>query len=135
MIQVTLGALVNAEEPLARLGAEKLPFQIAYHIATLRRLVAIETKHFHEQRNAFVMELGAKRAVTKAEQKMGHTEIIEVTPANRGEFKSRVDKLSAVEVELAAKPLNMADLVDAAISSNDVQALEPLLAGAAPVTD
>ena len=60
-LTTTLGALVDAEAALTRVGAVKFDkdggAKVRYHVAKLARLVAVETKHFHDERNALIETL------------------------------------------------------------------------------
>ena len=61
-IQTTLGALVQAEPALAPICALKLSARSAYHLKKLAQLVAIETEHFHKERDRYITEMGTARA-------------------------------------------------------------------------
>lgn len=127
MITTTLGTLVSAEQALGRLAAQRLPIKTAYQVSKLLRIVPTETKHFHEQRNAFVKELGKERPATPLEKKQyGQDTITEVIESKVPEFKRRVEELGAIEVMLDAALLPLADIDGIDISAADLIALEPL---------
>jgi len=57
-ITTTLGALVQAEPALAPICQLRVSAKSAYHLKKLAQLVAQETKHFHEERDALIKALG-----------------------------------------------------------------------------
>ena len=128
MITTTLGALVQAEEALGRLAAQRLPIKAAYQLSKLLRLVPAETKHFHEQKNAFVKELGKERDCTPLERQRHGPTITEVTPENRAAFFAKIEELSTLAVALDAQTVPLADIEDITISAADLIALEPFTA-------
>lgn len=128
MITLSLGALVNAEPALSRLGTQRLPAKTAYQVAKLIRKVADDTKHFQGQRNALIKELGADRPATDAEKATGSGETVtEVTVENRPAFFARLQELADVSVDLDATPVDLATLGE--ISPADLIALGPLVTG------
>lgn len=126
----TMGALLQAEGVLERLGTERVPARVAYHLAKLTDAVRAETKHFHERRRALITELGQERPPTPAEaEASGGAPVIEVTAENREAFASRVNEIAEVAVSID-KWLLTIDLLDAfTLSSDDVRALGPLVTG------
>lgn len=121
-LQTTLGDLVAAEEALSRVAALKLPVKSAYHVAKLVRLVREETRVFHEQRDAFIRELGeASVANAHGEQ------TITVKPANWPEFQKRIRELAAIAVTIAWGPLTLDMFGEESIAAADLLALGPLV--------
>lgn len=127
MITITLGGLVNAEAALSRLCAERLPATTAYQVAKLMRLAAVETKHFHVQRQAVYKELGVERPATDEERATGVETMIEVAPEHLLDLHKRIQEHADVSVSLDAKPVDLATLGD--ISPADLMALGPLVTG------
>jgi hypothetical protein len=113
-ITATLMELLDAEVALQVLLEAKVRPAIAYHLATLMRLVRVETAQFQTQRDAMVRELG----VPSGDQ-------IVVAEDQRAEFGRRITELSQVEVTLHARPLTLEDLPD--LTAADVLRLGPLL--------
>lgn len=121
-IDTTLGQLAEAEPALARLAAEKLPFQTAYRVAKLAKAVGEETKHFYDQRNALVKEYG--------EPKPGGTpEEIQVLPSSPmwPEFVRKVQELVAVAVTVPLAPVDLASANGLQIAATDLLLLGPLV--------
>lgn len=119
-IQTTLGALVQAEPALAPICALKLSAKAAYHVKKLAALVAIETAHFHTERNALITEIGILRAD-------GVSEIQPDSPAFQA-FVTRVTELAAVDVTIPWGPITLAMLGDEKVSAAELTALGPLFA-------
>jgi hypothetical protein len=119
-IVTTLGALVNAEAALGRVAA--VPFdqdggaKVRYHVVKLARLVAVETKHFYDERNALV-ELhgeGAPKTVPRT------------SPA-WPTFAAAAEALAAVPVTIPWGPLTEAMVEPyTAITAADLVGLGPL---------
>ena len=118
MIATTLGALVQAEPALAPICALKLSAKSAYHLKKLAQLVAIETKHFHEERDALIKALGNPR-------EGGGFEIAPDTDAFKA-FVVQLNELAAIDVTIPWSPITLAMLGDATVSAADLQALGPL---------
>jgi hypothetical protein len=110
-IQTTLGELVEAEAALRRILAQPGASQrTVYHAAKLARLVAAETKHFHQQRQALFVEHGVEReSRTPAERQLGPT-VREVMADKLPAFRAAMDELLAVPVTIPWGPLRSCDL-------------------------
>lgn len=128
-IQTTLGALVQAEPALAPICALKLSARSAYHLKKLAQLVAIETTHFHTERNALIKELGTARP--DGGFGIEPTIAFEENPQFAA-FLRRVTELAAVEVTIPWGPLDLAMLGDEKVSAAELAALGPLLADPDP---
>jgi hypothetical protein len=119
-IETTLGALVQAESALQPICALKLSAKSAYHLKKLAQLVAIETQHFHAERDALITELGTAR-------ESGGFEIHPETSAFQT-FLTKVNELAAVPVEISWGPITLDMLGDAQVSAQELAALGPLCA-------
>lgn len=124
-ITTTIGRLVTAEQALLRVAQLDLVGDRGYHVYKLLKLVLAETAFFKEKQSAWVKELGAPRESTPAEIAAGQTDMIEVTPANKPTFYTRINEAAAVEVLIAWPPIPMSWLTG--VSGADRLALEPLL--------
>lgn len=124
-IATTLGALVTAEPALDPIGALKLPARSAYHLKKLRALVAAETTHFHEERTAYIKELGTAREGG-----------FEIKPDSEAwtEFLKRMTELAAIPVELHWGAITLEMLGDQRVSEAELTALGPLFAEPDPET-
>lgn len=102
-ITTTLGELVNAEPALARVLAVKFDkdggAKVRYHAVKLARLVAAETKHFTEERDALVEAHGK-----------GEPKSIAINTPAMGNFLAALKPLGAVPVVLPWGPLTDAML-------------------------
>jgi hypothetical protein len=119
-ITTTLGALVQAEPALQPICALKLNARSAYHLKKLAQLVAIETKHFHAERDRYITELGSVREGGGFELKPDS----EAWPT----FVAQLTELAAVPVEIPCGPITLEMLGTADVSAQDLIALGPLLA-------
>jgi len=119
-IHTTLGALVQAEPALGSICQLKLTAKAAYHLKKLAQLVAIETKHFQTERDAYIKELGTARADGGFELKPDSDQM----PA----FVAKVTELLAVPVEIAWGPITLALLGEEKVSAQELAALGPLFA-------
>jgi len=119
-ITTTLGALVQAEAALPAICAVKLSPKSAYHVAKLARLVAIDTKHFHVERDALITELGTKRDDGGFELKPDSDQM--------ATFVAKVTELAAVPVEIPWGPIALDMLGDEKVSAQELAALGPLVA-------
>ena len=129
MITTTLAVLLDAEPALAVLEQLLLPAKTAYHIAKLTRLVTVETQIFKTRREALIRELGAERPTTDAERAQGAgPTTTQVTPANWDVYVAKANELAEVEVEIAWRPLTVAQLDGATVRPSDLRHLGPLLA-------
>ena len=117
-IITTLGALVQAEPALGPICQLRLSAKSAYHLKKLAQLVAIETKHFHEERDALIKALGNPNDG-------GGYAIAPDTDAFR-DFVVQVTELAAIDVTIPWSPITLAMLGDATVSAADLQALGPL---------
>jgi hypothetical protein len=123
-ITTTLGALVQAEPALQPICGLKLSAKSAYHLKKLAQLVAIETKHFHTERDALITELGTKRDEGGFELKPDSL--------RWEEFVTRVGELAAVDVTISWGPITLALLGDEKVSAAELTALGPLFAEPEP---
>jgi hypothetical protein len=119
-ITTTLGALVQAEAALAAICALKLSAKSAYHLKKLTQIVAIETQHFHTERDRYITDLGTAREAGGFELKPDSDQM----PI----FVAKVTELLAVPVELAWGPITLAMLGDEKVSAAELTALGPLVA-------
>jgi len=117
-ITTTLGALVQAEPALAPICQLRVSAKSAYHLKKLAQLVAQETKHFHEERDALIKALGNPTDG-------GGYAIAPDTDAFR-DFVTQVTELAAIDVTIPWSPITLAMLGDATVSAADLQALGPL---------
>lgn len=131
-ITVTLGDLIEAESALDRLLLERLSAQVAYRVARLARLVKVETKFFHERREALIRQFGVEVPPTEAEKAQGATSMIRVTPQFAEEFGAKLREVAEVSVTIAATPIALADLTAATMTGADVLRLGPFLAESSP---
>lgn len=100
-ITATLGELVNAEPALRRVLSVAMDAKTRYHAVKLARLVAQETKHFSEEREAAIKTFGAERPATPEETAKGMSgPVTEVTPDKQAEYFKRLNELSAVPVTI-----------------------------------
>jgi len=119
-IETTLGALVEAEPALGPICALKLNARSAYHVKKLAQLVAQETKHFHDERNALITEYGTK-------QDDGQI-LVKPDSEHFPTLIAKLNELAAVPVEIPWGPVTLEMLGDAPISAGELLALGPLLA-------
>jgi hypothetical protein len=121
-VTTTFGQLVEAAPALSRLAAEKLPFQTAYSVAKLAKVVQEELQHFTEQRNALVREHGAAKAD-------GAPGDIQVTPsmASWPTFAKQASELLAVTVPLAVGPIDLTAVTGLTITAEDLLLLGSLV--------
>lgn len=119
-ITTTLGALVDAEAALLRLLAVTFDrdggAKVRYHVVKLARLVAAETKHFYDERNALVSKHGEGEPKTLAR-----------TSPHWAAFSADLQPLAAVPVTIPWGPLTSA-MVEPypTILGADLLALGPL---------
>lgn len=126
-IQTTLGELISAEQALHRLLAVALDARTRYHAMKLARLVSVETKHYNEERDKAIRELGADRQPTDHEKAKGVAgPITEVTPENHAAWVLRMKDLNAVLVEIPWGPLTHAMLEKVDITGDVLLGLGPL---------
>jgi hypothetical protein len=119
-VVTTLGALVTAQPALASICQLRLSAKSAYHLKKLAQLVAQETKHFHEERDALIKELGTARPDGGFELKPDSDQF----PV----FVAKVNELAAVDVSLPWGPITLAMLGDEKVSAQELTALGPLVA-------
>ncbi len=117
-IDTTLGALVHAEQALLRVLAVKFDKEggarVRYHLAKLGRLVAAETKHYYEERDALVEKYGEGGQIRPASPKW---------PA----FVAELKPVSEVAVAIAWGPITDAMIEPyGEITPGDVVGLGPL---------
>jgi hypothetical protein len=120
MISTTLGELARADVGLAEVGSLKLSPKHAYHLKKLRALVVAELKHYHEERERYVKELGTERVG-------GGFEIKPDTP-QMAEFMKRFDELANIAVVLPWGPITLQMLGDQLVSEQALTSLGALFA-------
>lgn len=124
-IVTTMAEVLNAEPALGRLLQTRLPVKTAYQLAKIARAVKIELEHFHEQRLAYVKELGTERDATPDERASGlHGRLTAVLPDRLDEFQQRVTALGALDVTIPGVPLTLADLAGIDIAAGDLLVLD-----------
>jgi len=100
-VKTTLAKLVMAEPSLQKVLEVKLDKEggakVRYHVVKLARLVAAETRHFHDERNALIMKYGA-----------GEPPSVAVDSPKWKEFFDAVTALGNVEVEIPWGPMTTA---------------------------
>lgn len=135
-MKTTMGALVQAEQVLAKLSQQTVSARTAYRLAKLTAAVRTDTKHFQEQRNELIKQLGEERQATDDERAAsGEGTVIEVKAENRDAFVARLNELAAIEVSIEKWRLTLEDLEAFSLSSNDVLALGDLIEEPAPATE
>lgn len=93
-IKTTLGELADAEGSLARVISVKVDAKTRYHAVKLAKLVAAETKHYYEERNALVAEHGT-----------GTPKVVPIDSPSRPAFDEAHKRLREVPVEVPWGPL------------------------------
>lgn len=136
-ISVTLQQLVIAWPALTIVFQSKTTDQkIIYDRKKLRKLVVEAIHHYEEQSEALVERFGTPRALTaevrftRAQQgRTNDKPEYAVMPSNprAPEFFAEVRKLGAVVVTLECPPITRASLAGVPLSSDDDDALDPLL--------
>ena len=143
-IQTTLGQLVAAADDtpdqvsaLTRLATQRLPVKHAYDVKKIRQLVRPELQHWHDEREAFIKELGAEREPTAAERiRFGAGKVMAVKPEHEPAFQQRMAELAALAVSIAWQPIDLSTAGSVAISAHDLEVLGPLVtAGAFETTE
>lgn len=127
-IVATLKELVEAEPALLRVLRVKLEPKLRYHALKLAKLVAVETKHYGEEINALIKELGEERDPNGAERaKYGPEPIWEVTKANKKVFVERAKELQDVSATIAWGPITSAMVeLNTEIVGSDLNEMGPL---------
>lgn len=130
MITMTLGACDHAYDALVRLSGIPAPPKTAYRIAKLCRPLAAEAKHFREQRDALIRELGEEREATPDERQQGlQGPVTAVKAEHAATFSARLAELAGVVADLDVQPLTVADIETLPqVRGEDLLALWPLLA-------
>jgi len=123
-----LGELVNAEPALQRVLSVSMDAKTRYHAVKLARLVAAETKHFVDEREAAIRALGVERPATPDEIDRGQLGPVIAVPLERQtEFFQRMTNLAAVSVTVPWGPLTTAMLDGySAVTGRDCIELGPL---------
>lgn len=102
-ITTTLGKLVDAEASLLKVLAVKFDqaggAKVRYHAVKLAKLVAAETAHFYEERNALITRHGT-----------GEPKTILPTSPNLAAFAAEVKELADLPVTIPWGPLTAAML-------------------------
>ena len=127
-VKITLDQLLNAELALQRLAALPVPVRTAYHIARLLKTVKVETDQFRVQRNALIKELGAERAVTRAEKLQGLVGTVTVVkPKNEAMFKEKIASLTSMTITMDKWLIDIELLEGIKLSASDIASLGPLV--------
>jgi hypothetical protein len=103
------------------LAQQQTTARVAYRLSKWRKLIAAETAHFHEQREAAIKELGTKQP----------DDTIAVVPGSEhwAAFLERMNAHAAVVVTVDYEPLTMAELDTLAhLSADDLANLGPCFA-------
>jgi len=117
-IDTTIGALVNADAALRRVLAVKYDkdggAKVRYHLVKLARLVAAETQHYYDERDALVAKHGAQGQIGPA------------SPA-WGAFVAELKPVAEIPVTIAWGPITDAMIEPyGEITAADVVGLGPL---------
>lgn len=100
-IQTTLGALVDSEAALLKVLAVKFDkdggAKLRYHVVKLAKLVAAETKHFYDERNALIERFGD-----------GEPKSLQRTSPNWAAFSAELKPLTEVPISIPWGPLTSA---------------------------
>lgn len=98
MITTTLVQLIASEDALGRIMLVKFDKEggakVRYHVAKLATLVAIETKHYHSERNELVKKYGE-----------GNPPAVMVNSKNWEAFASELKAVGEVEVSIPWEPI------------------------------
>lgn len=129
MLVTTLGALVNSEPVINELAKVRRSAKDRYHVGKLIEQVRKEVKHFNEERESLIVELGEERDTTLEEKKVGRGDKITAVPPEKFmEFITRLNEVAAVSVELDEKWLLTQELLkDDLLSVDEENSLGPLL--------
>jgi hypothetical protein len=129
MLVTTLGSLVNAEPVINELAKVKRSAKDRYHVGKLIEQVRKEVKHFNEERESLIKELGEERDPTELEKKAGQLgKLTSVPPTKFLEFITRLNEVAAVSVEIDDKWLLTQELLkDDLLSVDEENSLGPLL--------
>jgi len=135
MIDTTLGELLQVDEALVRVAAEKLPYAAAHRLDVIRRAVLPELKHFYDQRNALITELGEQRPSTPAERMAGARDTVATISPTSPQFvafANRVAELAAVPVHLNVERFDPALAPKLEITPQDVGILRAFFINGGP---
>lgn len=119
-VTTTLGALADAEAALLKVLAVKFDHEggakVRYHVVKLAKLVAADTRHFYDERNALIEKYGE-----------GEPKTILPTSPTRPAFMADLKAVADVSVTIPWGPLTSA-MVDPypEIVGADLLALGPL---------
>ncbi len=129
MLVTTLGSLVNAEPIINELAKVRRSAASRYHVGKLIKQVREEVKHFNEERESLIKELGEERDPTELEKKAGQFDkLIAVPPPKIMEFITRLNEVAKIEVELDDKYLLTQEMLkDDLLSVDDEITLGSLL--------
>lgn len=126
-MEVSLGAVVAAEDCLASLSRLKLPAKTAVQLFRMAKVVRGEAEAFHAKRNELMRQMGAERpSVTPEEHAMGPT-VLAVPHDRIPAFMKELTELAAVVLDLACKPLPVSALGDIELSIEDLDKLGPFI--------
>ena len=126
-VETTLGAFVHAEPALHRTLTAALAAKARYHAVKLAKLVFAEIKHFTDERDRLIKELGEEREPTPEEIARGVTgKVTAVVPEHAAEYRARLKELLDVPVTIAWGPLTHAMLEPTDITGDVLVGLGPL---------
>jgi hypothetical protein len=98
-MKISLAQIVNSQEALQRLAAEKLPVKLSYAIARAMRKIQPELEQYEKTRADLIKDkYGTAR-------EGGY----QVEPENIEPFTKELIELQSVEVELDVWPIRLAD--------------------------
>ena len=115
MIKLTLGNLLNAREPMAKLLGKELPVKTAYKLSKLVKSINDEFKNFEEQRQNLVKKHGKEDETTKN---------FTVPKEKIQSFQDDIGELLKIEVEINKDPIRITELANIQASPVDLAALE-----------
>jgi hypothetical protein len=139
-VQITLGAILDAEPALTRLGERLLPATISYRVARMLTAITAEVTAFQATRDALIRRYGEVREATEAEQQqMNAPQVVMVRAEHRDTVTRELTALLAERVTLHLPALiDLSWLGDEPITPHDLARLDPLLAngnGGSPHAD
>lgn len=125
-MKITLGQLVTAEAPFAKLVKEKkLPLKVKNSLSKWVPKIAHDVSFYHEQRNAALNEFGTPKAETDGKQLFAFA-----TKEAAEQFNAKVRELNALEIDLPFEALSIDSLGDielAEVTAEDLAQLGPLV--------
>ncbi len=117
-IKLSLKDLLDAKPALEKIIGQDIDITQSFKLAKMVRTLNEHYKDYDDQRVSLVRKLGEKDEVT------GNFEVKD--SAKKAEFVSEMEKLLAIEVELAFEPLSLTDFEGVKLSPSDALGLEKL---------